>query len=949
MQNVLLTFLITTLLTTVLQAQRDTSYWEQYDNAIFAEVGNRANSEAEYIALLRSALTVRRNTGPLTASLAYVYHTFARELRMIQPDLALTYIDTALAMKVDIQDIKRDIAQSHYAKGRILTQLGDHQSALHNYDTALELMRETFVEQDSLPDLARRLGYFYVEGARSARENGNYALAELRLDQIPALLDIYDYPLSRFNEAVIRADVNSERGDHHVAIENYQRAETLPYYQSTDAFDRAVVHQNLGITYNKMGEHLLAETSIRKAIALNTEANNKVNLSFAQSSLLHSLNQQGRYAEAEAEFSAGLATLVGVYPNNKAPVIGEIYARAATTQSLQNNFSRADSLLRLAAIGLLADPSFRATGELPILEGSTIYGQEDMLEMLTSKRDVFVRGYEQNARPDGLELALATCHSIDTLLRLNRSQLSLTSSLGQFIEKEAEQYARSVDLALRLYRTTNQKQYLNEAYQFAAGQKSNLLRRYLTSPGLAASLGVPEVVVDQKTDLELRVLTTEKALQNAEVTERGTLRDSLLRLNAEVDKLKRQISTDHPAFARALRGFPAIDPAAAAATLTDNQLVVEYFLAADSVYLFTLSKAEGLDVKVVARPDDLTALIGTVVEQGNGATELYDLLIAPLLTDRSETTRLQFIPDGELWKLPFAALKNGDRFLIEDYAVSFAYAAPLLFDPALAARAASAAADYLGYGISYEDLQADLTGGGLRAADAAELRNMGQLPFATREVARAAAAIGGTSRLDAVATLRSFIAESAGANIIHLSMHGLLRANPMASALVFRGEEDKGYALLTMADVLAGNYPAELTVLSACHTGGGPLQTSEGMQSIGRAFTAAGSKATITSTWAARDETTHDILSQFFEALKEGLAKDVAFQVALKDYLAGGTAADRQPKNWANLTLTGSVAPLRKRKPWIAIVLGLGVALGMGVLALSRQKNQARTQEAKTG
>ena len=377
--------------------------------------------------------------------------------------------------------------------------------------------------------------------------------------------------------------------------------------------------------------------------------------------------------------------------------------------------------MKLSATSLLEEPTFREPGGLPILDGATFYGQEDMLEMLTAKRDAFVRAYEQSARPEGLELALATCHSIDTLLRLNRSQLSLTSSLGQFIESEADQYALSVDLALRLYRTTKDDRYLNEAYQFASGQKSNLLRRYLTSPGLASSLGVPEATVAEKTDLELRVLTTERALQNAALADQPVLRDSLLRLNAAVDKLKRQIANEYPAFTRALRGFPAIDPSAAAATLEDDQLMVEYFLSADSVYLFTLSKAEGLEVKVVERPDELTALIGSVVEQDVGSTQLYDLLIAPVTAGRPEITRLQLIPDGELWKLPFAALKNGDRFLIEDYAVSFAYAAPLLFDSDLAARAAAQADDYLGYGISYQDILEDISTSGNRSADALEL------------------------------------------------------------------------------------------------------------------------------------------------------------------------------------------------------------------------------------
>ena len=912
-----------------LKGQQDTLSWKQYDRIVFEEAEKTTNSDAEYFELLASVLSARHREGPLISSLAYNYHTFARQLRISRPELALTYIDSALAMKTEILDSKVNIAQSYYAKGRILTRLGDDQRALRIYDLALQLMNEAFTEQDSTPDLARRLAYFNVEGARSALRNGNNTLADLRLDQIPTLIRIYNNPLTLYSASLIKARNFRIKGDFQAAISTYREMKSLPYYLSSDAHDRAVVHQNTGVVFNKMRKPKLAETSIRRAIDLFLEADYKQNLSFSQSSLVRSLNLQGRYAEAEAEFLACLTTLDGLYTNEKAPVWGEIYARAATTQSLQNNFPRADSLLRLSVIGLMAEPAFQGPADLPIIEGATIYGQEDMWEMLTSKRDMLIRAYEQNARPDGLELALATCHTIDTLLRYNRSQLSLTSSLGQLIRLEAGEYTQAVDLALRLHRTTGEPRYLEEAYQFVSGQKSNLLQRYLTSPNLAEDMGVPEALIEEKSDLEIKVLVIEGALADAEAAEKPALRDSLLRLNTQADDLRRQLEAEYPSFVRALRGFPAIDTEAAAATLSDDQLIVEYFLSKDTIYAFTLSKLDGLSVITVPRPENLTELIGSVVDQGPGATALYELLVAPVLAGRPAITRLQFIPDGELWKIPFAALKEGEDFLINDYAISYAYAAPLLFDRQLADRARAREVEYLGYGISYESLQRDLTGSGLRSADYRDLRAMGQLPFASKEVQRAAELIGGKYRLNKDASLVNFLRESAGANILHLSMHGLLRPNPMESALVFTGDGEEEFALLEMKDVLGGYYPAELTVLSACHTGGGSLQTSEGMQSIGRAFTAAGSRSTITSTWAARDESTHDILSHFFEELEAGAPKDIALQRAIKEYLAAGTAADRRPDHWANLTLTGIVAPIETGFPWLLMALGLVALVGV--------------------
>ncbi|MEM9930156.1 MAG: CHAT domain-containing protein, partial [Bacteroidota bacterium] len=255
-----------------------------------------------------------------------------------------------------------------------------------------------------------------------------------------------------------------------------------------------------------------------------------------------------------------------------------------------------------------------------------------------------------------------------------------------------------------------------------------------------------------------------------------------------------------------------------------------------------------------------------------------------------------------------------------------------------AAQARAREQEYLGYGISYENLQENLSNRGLRSADIQDLRQMGRLPFASKEVEWAAASMNGEPRLNEVASLTNFLRESAGANILHLSMHGLLRPNPMESALVFSGDEAEEYALLEMKDVLGGHYPAELTVLSACHTGGGTLMTSEGMQSIGRAFTAAGSRATITSTWAARDESTYDILGRFFEELSDGVAKDIALQRAVTTYLAEGTAADRNPDHWANLTLTGRVDAIGGSEPVWPYVAGVLVMVGLGATLWRRRR-----------
>lgn len=904
------------------------------DEGMILRIWSRPESEsltyAELIEVLGDSLSMRRRTGPVTASLAYNYHLIPLYIKNYEPALVKPYIDTAIILRMETGAPTADIAQSYYEKGRVMRLIGDYQSSLRFHEEALRIMDRAITESSLTPFLAEKKAYFLKEAAYAAKLNGNYKLGHLRLAQIPALVPIASKSAQTVFEAMItEADIESEEGNYIRSVQLYELVKSLPYYTDVNDTDRAVVLNNQGLANMRAGSYQEAEGFFKSAL-IQFNQNRRRDFEIAVlANLIHLNNLRGRPEEAINLLAQADRMLESIPTLRYGNIIGELYVYSGEAASLLGRHEQADSLFARAATTVLEDARLSGPALLPRISGNNIYSQLTLLELLAKKRESFRR---RNQLPN----ALATARTIDTLLRYNREQLNLTASLGQFISRETEQYAEAIDIALKLYRESGDEAYLNEAYQFASEQKSNLLRRYLTSPGLAASLGVAEEVVQEKSELELLILTTERAFQNAVPAARDSLLDSLLRLNATADQLKRRISRDYPSFSQALRGFPAIDPADAARSLENDRMVIEFFLSQDSIYLFTLTKAVGLEVTTVARPPNLAELIGSVVDQGEGTTVLFDLLLTPVLSGRSEITRLQFIPDGDLWKLPFAALSDGDGLLINDYAVSFAYAAPLLFNQNLASRARAQTQKYLGYGISYEGLQSSLTNGEFRSSDLDDLRNMGQLPFAVREVTNAAQTIGGTSYINDGATLQRFLTESAGVEILHLSMHGLLRPNPMESSLVFRAESG-GYELLSMKDVLGGHYPAELTVLSACHTGGGPLQTNEGMQSIGRAFTAAGSRATITSTWAARDETTHDILTAFIVELGAGEAKDIALQKAINAYLKNGSLADRVPKKWANLTLTGDVQAINEKPGWKWFLIGLVSALAVGGIWLWKQ------------
>ncbi|MEM9260988.1 MAG: CHAT domain-containing protein, partial [Bacteroidota bacterium] len=438
------------------------------------------------------------------------------------------------------------------------------------------------------------------------------------------------------------------------------------------------------------------------------------------------------------------------FPSGKSRYFGTLYTYAALAKTEEGNFAVADSLFLLGAESLMNEYTPTGPAQVPIIANRAIYAQEEMLELLEGRRDAYRTAYAAGDT-DGLEKALLTSQTLDTLLRRGRQQLSLTASVGLFLQIEKRHTEAAIDIALQQYRRTGEEVYLRSAYQFVSGQKSNLLRQYLTAPNLAQSFGVPQATVDKKTDLELRVLIAEKALSDAAESQKQALRAEVLQLNQKLVELRNQLANDYPAFSRALRGYPPVDIDAARASLAGDQLVIEYFIAEDSIYAFTISQAVGLSYQVFPRPDNLTGSIQEVVEGGAAAGALFGQLVEPLLV--TGITRLQFIPDGDLWRLPFAALRPAqDRFLIQDYAISYAYAAPLLFDPTLLQAAGRTEEAFQGYGIDYIDLLDQLNASQQRSATEEQLRDMGQLPFARKEVETAAEITGGRSWLNEKAT-----------------------------------------------------------------------------------------------------------------------------------------------------------------------------------------------------
>src|SRR5262249_22213905 len=111
--------------------------------------------------------------------------------------------------------------------------------------------------------------------------------------------------------------------------------------------------------------------------------------------------------------------------------------------------------------------------------------------------------------------------------------------------------------------------------------------------------------------------------------------------------------------------------------------------------------------------------------------------------------------------------------------------------------------------------------------------------------------------------------------------HGILDPDePFASGLALSPTPTSDGLLLCYQILKDLKLNADLVVLSACGTGLGKGEGSEGIDGLTRALEFAGARSVVVSLWSVADESTSEFMQDFYTAMKGGQSKDAALQTA---------------------------------------------------------------------
>lgn len=319
--------------------------------------------------------------------------------------------------------------------------------------------------------------------------------------------------------------------------------------------------------------------------------------------------------------------------------------------------------------------------------------------------------------------------------------------------------------------------------------------------------------------------------------------------------------------------------------------------------LATPIRAFGAFLAAGARPAPLTQALSRAV-------------ITPALAALpSSVTQLLIVADGDLHRLPFAALDAGDgQPLVTRYAITLA---PSVEDALggvrpIAARAATATVQ-----------RALLVGAPAHMPTPADSgAPWGALPGARDELRRIASLVQHTQRLegqDATAdALRARL--DAGGAVLHVATH--VRADPgsfMHTALAVEPTATHD-GLVTPGMFASRPLPFELVVLSACASADGVLFAGQGLHGFVSSALDAGARGVVATRWAVGDTAIVPWMQRLYTHLLTEKSALSALTMTQRDAIAAGAS----PAIWANLLYAGDPAlevQLTAREPsWLARV-----------------------------
>ncbi|HIK50681.1 MAG TPA: tetratricopeptide repeat protein, partial [Oscillatoriales cyanobacterium M59_W2019_021] len=781
--------------------------------------------------------------------------------------------------------------------GRVYRHLGQYPQALEYYQQALFIRRE----------VGDRAG----EGTTL----NNLGLVYYSLGQYPQALEYYQQALAIGREVGDRVGEGATLNNLGLVYYNLgEYPQALEFYQQTLAIDREIGNRTgegttligLGAVYNNLGEYPQALEFHQQALFIHREVENRLMEGATLNNLGLVYNNLGEYPQAlefhqqalairreigdRAGESATLHSLGVVYYNlGEYPQALEYYQQTlAIDREIGNRTGEGRNLIGLGAV-------YRNLGEYP-------QALEYYQQALAIVRELGNRPMEGTTL-NNLGAVYRQLGKYGEALDYLQQALAIRQEVGN----RAGEGVTLDNLGLTFFHMARPAKA--EQHFFAAIEVWESLRGGLTDDN---KISLFDTIAFTYSYLQITLIAQNKTETALEIAERGRARAfvELMALRLSGQSQEEFVPPPPPTLAQIRQ-----------VAQEQNATLVEYFLVEleekygmveNKLYIWVVSPtgeiafrqieiadilnnaslAELVDSSRIAmgvrgrglgvQPRDAIEIVpnpGTLAERRTSRLQqLHQLLIEPIadLLPTNPEDRVIFLPQGELFLVPFPALPDADgTYLVEKHTILTAPSIQVLELTRQTGRGdgeTGGRGEVLVVGNPTMPTVQLLSG---------ETLSLSSLPGAEREAAAIADFLGTEALIGDAATESTVLERLPQANIVHLATHGLLDdfgyGIPGAIALAPYGNND---GLLTAGEILDLKLNADLVVLSACDTGRGEI-TGDGVVGLSRALVTAGVPSIIVSLWKVDDAATAELMQQFYRNWQESGDKAQALRQAM--------------------------------------------------------------------
>jgi len=928
---------------------RQDSLWEKAIHC-YNEIGYTLLQKGEIdtaIACLQHALKLgRRKLGDHPRVATTYQHLGSCRSQLGEYDTALRLYNISLKIRRDFYGEKHpDVGKSYMGLGVTLFFRGDYDRALKFYKKALAIKLELSGEKDvDVTSIYINIGALYVDKGDSdhALEFYNKALA----------LAVKLYGEKHWIVAIIHNNIGYVyflKRDYDEALKHYNQSLAIDQELFGEShLDVARTYSNLGLVYAEQGDLTRALNLQNKALLIRKKILGDHHPDVAEGYFYMGqvYMKKDNYKLARQNFHRAISIESLEYGKSH-PDVANTYRWLAESYLREDDLLRALKYCQKGLSSLLYD--FDETDIYANPEIKFANPELELLSLLRVKATAFDRRSRKSlARVKNLQMALSTYQLAADVVDKIRIEYKTEGAKLTLADNAFDVYDNGATVALELYETTENRSYLEAAFDFAERSKAGILIESLQESEAKSFAGIPDSLLARERQLRIDLAFYKTQLQKekqkkekADPTKIQTYENRYFESHRDYKDLIKKYEETYPRYYELKYRPRRLSLSDLQQNLDAQTTLIEYLVGEESIFIFIIGKdyftAETMrkDSSFIEAVERFRWSIEDDYQQYlSFGYELYRFLIKPV-EKHLQSERFVVIPDHFIAHIPFEAFLSREviseqsfadlPYLLRKYEISYVYSADLL-DPTPATIEA-APRDLLAFAPVFGDnaIAAKTANDVIPDNNSAWPRGSYQVPLpASREEVLGIqqlfrdqyGLLDGVLDRFILKKTRVFLGKEADEETLkneslqnyrylHFATHAFADKNisGLSGLLLAHDPSSPEDDILFLREIYTLTLNADLVSLSACGSGLGKLARGEGLIGLSRGFLYAGARNLLVTLWSADDFSTRDLMLGFYKGVLSGKPLAQALRQAKLQLIESELYAS--PYYWAPFVLIG--------------------------------------------